>query len=348
MHTRTHEFLMAYSVRATIFLSTVAYSTRTIGIIVASVIAVGCIIVAVLISGPLPFHLPRAGAESTHDLLVSYAAKDTDGDSLPDWEEALYGTDPGNPHSVNATTTDGEAVAQGLVRPRFASATSTPTSSAPGVTAAPETITDQFARTLFAQYLSQRGNTSPTPDEIQKFVTGAIEDLAASRSHPDTYLASQVQVTGSGPEALRVYAAAVENVFVTYTVPMDQPEEMYFADAINKSDDVSLAKVVAIGNSYAQISRGIMKIPVPQELAAAHLKLANALMHVSESVADMGTFKTDPVRAMLGLYDHEQFAASAVQALSTMNGVFKAESVVLSAGESGSSFYQSTVEAATP
>ena len=85
------------------------------------------IVTAYGMSGPLPFHTSTAGAESTHDLLVSYASKDTDNDGLPDWQESLYGTDPNNAHSVNATVTDGEAVTQGLVKARFATATTTKT-----------------------------------------------------------------------------------------------------------------------------------------------------------------------------------------------------------------------------
>src|SRR3989344_3578766 len=86
--------------------------SRTFLTIGALIIGAGFIVVAFLSSHPVA---SPVSAESTAELLKAYAAKDTDGDGLPDWQEALYGTDPTNPRSVQASMTDAEAVAKGLV-----------------------------------------------------------------------------------------------------------------------------------------------------------------------------------------------------------------------------------------
>jgi hypothetical protein len=326
----------------------VAYSLRTIGIIIASTLSVILIVIAVLISGPLPFHLQKVDAQSTHDLLVSYAAKDTDGDGLPDWEEALYGTDPNNPHSVSQAVTDGEAVAQGLVKPKFATATSTPVDASviPAPTAGTSTVTDQFARALFEQYLRNRGTTPPTSAEIASFVESGVKQLEANSATPDAFNRGQVHVVGSGPDALATYAAAVEKVFTANAVPASQSEILYFADAANKDDPAALVKVAAIGNEYGKIARALIQVPVPKEAASAHLQLANSLMHMSEITLDLAALKTDPLRAMLGLGEYESNGTIVLQALAVLNGVFNTEGLVLTAGTPGAQFYGSTVEAA--
>ena len=325
---------------------TVAYSTRTISIVAASAISVVLIGGAYVLSGPWPF-TKTADAESTHDLLVTYAAKDTDNDGLPDWEEALYGTDPNNPHSVDPALSDGQAVAEGKVKPKFATATTTTlaASDIPGVDAGPTTLTDQFAQQLFKQYLTNRGATPPTPDQIATLVETGVTQLEQSNTIPNAFNAGEERVVGSGPDALKTYAVAVERVFLTNQVPEQQSEILYFADAVNKNDDASLAKVSAIGKSYGTIGEALIKIPVPIEVASLHLELANALMRMNAVTLDFAAIRTDPLRAMLGLAQYEQDGAGVLQALSSIHSLFVNEGVTFGQGEAGGQFYSSTVEA---
>ncbi len=326
------------------------YSPRTIGIIAASTLSVGFIVIAVLISGPLPFHLQKVNAESTHDLLVSYAAKDTDGDGLPDWEEALYGTDPNNPHSVSATVTDGDAVSQGLIKPKFATATSTPVdaSSVPGINAGPQTVTDEFARALFSQYLMQhKSSTPPTPAEIASFVEGAVNDLQTSNQLPDTYNQGQVRVVGSGPDALLSYAAAEETVFAQNSVATDKSEIEYFADAVEKNDLAALSHVKKIGTTYSAIAKGYVLVPVPKEAAAPHLAVANALARLGSDITDMGTMEIDPLRSYLGLAKYQNDAPALLRALASLQSVYASEQVIAPSGTNGAAFYSTLVSAAS-
>ncbi|MEK7601889.1 MAG: thrombospondin type 3 repeat-containing protein [Patescibacteria group bacterium] len=315
-----------------------AYSTRTTLIISASAISIVLIGSAYVVSGPVPFFTKTVDAESTHDLLVTYAAKDTDTDGLPDWEEALYGTDPDNAHSVNAQVTDGEAVNQGLVKPKFATATTTPVniSSIPGVTAGATTVTDQFSRKLFEQYLSTRGATPPTQADIVKFVEAGVGDLKASQVVPDAFNQGQIRVSGEGPEALTRYAADLEKTFAANTTPTTKSEVEYFSDAVNKGDAASLAKVTLIGTDYQKIAQAMMKISVPKEAAAAHLGLANSLMHMSDVILDLASIKVDPLRAMIGLSSYENTLQQMARSLSLLNTVFDSEAVVIPDGATGS------------
>jgi hypothetical protein len=324
----------------------VAYSTRTIGIVIASVLAVASMLTAVIISGPLPFHINRADAESTHDLLVAYAAKDSDNDTLPDWQEALYGTDPNNPHSVNATVLDGEAVAQGLVQPKFATATSTSvdTASIPGSETGPQTVTDQFARALFAQYLSQRGNTQPTPEEIATFVEQGVVSLRTGNPSSATY--TQVRTGATGPEALRGYAASTEQVFQQNSVTISKSEVDYLADAIERNDKTALTHIREIGTMYGAIGKAYMAISVPPEVRGPHLSLANALAAVSTDIADMATMQSDPLRCYLGLANYQNDVPKLQAAFASLNAVYAAEQVIIPEGAAGSQFYNMITAAA--
>lgn len=320
-------------------------STRTMFIGGASLLSLILIGAAYSLSGPLPFHINKVGAESTHDLLVSYASKDSDGDGLPDWQESLYGTDPNNAHSVNPSVSDADAVAQGLVQPKFATATTTAIDAniIPGATAGPTTLTDQFAKKLFGQYLKNRGGTQPTPTEIATFVEQGVAELKSSQVRKDAFNQGQVKVSGAGPDALLVYAADGERALSATKIDVSKTALEFFSDAVSKNDPSALRKLRGYGTGYAEIARSLMKTSVPKEMAASHLALANSLMLMSSSILDLAEINNDPLRAMLGLAQYQDDSVVLGQALKDMHTIFASEHVVPGLGTTGSAFYAMSV-----
>jgi hypothetical protein len=320
---------------------TMGYQRRTLFLFSSCFIAVVLIGTAYVSSGPSFLSAKSVGAESTHDLLVSYASKDTDSDGLPDWQEALYGTDPQNAHSVNVSVTDGEAVAQGLVAPKFRNATSTPVDASviPGPDAGPQTLTDQFGKELFGQYLKARGQGQPTSADVATFVEQGVAQLKQNQVIPDTFNQGQVKVSGTGPDALLSYASSVEVVFIKTNVDPNKSDLDYFSDAVNKGDVAALSKVKQYAQADALGARSLMNISVPKELASSHIKLANALMRVSQSLSDMSLLSSDPLRAMLGMATYADAARGVTLALVEMQSVYATEHVQTSPGVTGNAFY---------
>ncbi|HRH24589.1 MAG TPA: thrombospondin type 3 repeat-containing protein, partial [Candidatus Paceibacterota bacterium] len=159
-----------------------------------------------------PFQLTIAGATSTDELLKEYAKKDTDGDNLPDWQESLYGTDPSNPHSVEAGLTDSEAVAAGKVALRFKS--ETPTAPEPLTdddfevpAPTPGSATDEFAKSFFETYVTTgKGGTGDNSALVASLVSEAKTRVAAQVS-TSYQIASVHSVPGTSVSS---YAAAIE------------------------------------------------------------------------------------------------------------------------------------------
>ncbi|HVW71799.1 MAG TPA: thrombospondin type 3 repeat-containing protein [Candidatus Paceibacterota bacterium] len=319
---------------------------RTIGL--SLVVAVVLVVGAFYFSGHTISLSTTASAESTQELLKAYAAKDTDSDGLPDWEETLYGTDPNNAHSVRASLTDSQAVAQGLVTPQYATAptsqvSGTPkTYAVPGPTAAPGSITDQFSQLFFSTYMNQRGATPPTADEMQSFVQEAITQLEASRVHPDAYSTSDTNVKGQGADMLKAYATAMDTAFADNTVQLPYDELTYFSDAVEKNDATALSHVLAIGTAYTKTAQEAAKVPVPEEAAAAHLAVVNAMAQLGSTIGDLASVNQDPIRAMLGLQEYPQDIDQFVSALQAMNAVFTADGVTLTDSDPGHSFFNLT------
>ncbi|MDD2657474.1 MAG: thrombospondin type 3 repeat-containing protein, partial [Candidatus Pacebacteria bacterium] len=183
---------------------------------------------AVLIGGAYVFargiespSVAQASEESA--LLQAIATKDSDNDGLPDWEEALYGTDPRAVDSFKLGMTDGEAVAKGLIVPKAIADISVATSSPdgrvivdPSLPPAPAegTLTAAFAQNFFTLYLAAKqnnGGANLSEAEMQSIAKQALTSLSAAITPaPDFKTAKDITVSGSGPEAMKAFAVSAE------------------------------------------------------------------------------------------------------------------------------------------
>jgi len=277
-----------------------AVSPKTTSIILSVLVAAGLVGAAFYFSGS-PVRVADAG--STEELLRAYAEKDTDGDLLPDWQESLYGSDPTNPRSIDASMTDGEAVAKGLAKPRFESEKrDVELPNVPGIDAGPNTVTDQFARKFFEDYFMTRGTFPLSTDELVAFVTSSVDGLVAENDVRARYKPSDlVVIQDSSKAALTLYAAQAKAAVTVPTETLPESELVYFYEYITQKDASLLENVRVLGKSYQETADALIKIPVPAAASAAHFKLANALYRTGEATEHMGAADTDPLRAMIGI-----------------------------------------------
>ncbi len=299
-----------------------AVSTKTTSILLSIVIAAGLMGVAFYFSGARP---NVADAVSTEELLRAYAEKDSDSDLLPDWQEALYGSDPLNPRSIDSSMTDGEAVAAGRATVSLREEVSPELPDIPGVEVEADTVTGAFGRKLFTDYFEARGQNQPTSDDIIAFVTSAADTLAIENDTRARYSSKDLTIVqDNSQEALKAYAARVASSVVRPSIDAPQNELFYFYDYVALKDEAALPKVAALGKSYKETAAAYMRIPVPAIAAAPHLELVNALYRTGEATEYMAAVKTDPLLAFLGIAQYQTASAALHEALKKSVAVFVA------------------------
>lgn len=318
-----------------------AVSPRTASILFSVLISAGLIGGAFYLSGDTS--PSTATAESTEELLRAYAKQDTDGDGLHDWQEELYASDPGNPNSLDPVMTDLEAVESGRVAPRFAAEVEEEDPLAgeevPGIAAAPDTLTDRFARDFFSDYLTSGAGSVPTEDDLISFVDGWIEQLAYENTPTNGYTSSLVTTVPGTPEAYKAYAAQVESALRSAETNLPQTELDYFADTVHKSDVSALPKLRTISAAYKKSAATIALIPVPTEAASAHLTMVNALSRLSVIVQEMAEFQHDPLLAFVGISSYETTMRAFVGALAAYDVPLAASGAVFGKEDAGYAFY---------
>lgn len=290
-------------------------------------------------------------------LLREMAARDSTGDGLPDWEKVLYGIplDATTTDYFNLGMTDGEAVARGLIVPK-AIADLPPllaaTARNAGIdyasiglpTPSEGTLTDTFAKDFFARYLSTKrasGSGELTGSQSNALAAQSmnqfLENLAPAA---DFKTIADIKVSGTGPDAMRAYAAAAETVIEAY-IPRPQPAKnqiQYLQEYVNTNDAKILETLRAMAAFYRNSATGLSAIAVPSEMAETHLALVNSLARLGGEILDFSRIDRDPVAAMFALSQHSPTVAELSVAFVDVARIFAAENIKLIPGTKGATF----------
>ena len=281
------------------------FSSRTNRIVGSLFVASLLVASAYFFSGPSIFSHHVASAESTDDLLKSYAAKDSDGDGLPDWQEALYGTDPNKAISNQFGIPDGEAVSEGKLTPQTLKNqlpqdnVAIPVSEIPGVDPAQGSVTEQFSQQFLQAYMA-KSNGQPLSDaDQQALVSQLLANLAAESQPLFSSIYTKISVRTSSSETNLQYADAVERIFAQDDLPADSnnPVEIMQSLIINK-DPSAKTKLLAVASMYRKLANDLLSTPAPIALTNDHLSLIQAFDSLNKSVLLIATYEKDPVGVM--------------------------------------------------
>ncbi|MFZ1987693.1 MAG: thrombospondin type 3 repeat-containing protein [Minisyncoccia bacterium] len=247
------------------------------------------------------FKFTSAQAEDTSDIIKRIAAKDTDADGLPDWEETLYGTDPTKSVSTSYGMSDAEAVAKGLLTPKINQPSATTTSAAvsiPGSAPGDDSLTDAFARTMFQQYLQTSGGKPIDAQTRNALVTELVGQFAANTDNilVSGYATSSLHI--SKDKTLDTYASELETIFMSYnqSLTVETANPLLLSDAyLNKGDTSALSKLENLTKVYVDIVAKLINTTVPTEFAGDHLALIRSFDLLARTTQAMAQIEHDPL-----------------------------------------------------
>ncbi len=282
--------------------------------------------VAYVLSGPSFLSRKTANAGSTEELLKAYAQKDTDGDQLPDWQEALYGTDPKKADTDGDGISDGEAARQGKLTPN-ALASQLPSAQneeesardvlddIPGVDPAPGSITEQFSHEFLEEYMQASGGQPMSVEEQQALVSRLLSKFTAQASRLFVSSYTTVSLHTDTSVSVTEYAGVVENILRTNDVPEDANQALPLAEAlIVKGDESARPKLETLANSYKSIANGLLAARVPPQLASQHLALIQTFDELYKATHLIASYEADPLGMMGALSVYQPTSAKAVEA----------------------------------
>jgi hypothetical protein len=305
-------------------------SERTLRISAASVLALFMVGTAYALSGPNFLTSRIAGAGTTEELLKAYAEKDTDTDGLPDWQEALYGTDPNKADTDGDGVTDGEAAAQGKLTPSSLAVqlpgeetgTSSPEqilSEIPGVDPAPGSITEQFSRDFLQRIVDESRGAPLTEEQKQQLATQLFAEYSAKAATLFVSKYSAVSVRTDLSVSISSYAGSVEEIMYAHDVPAEANQPLPLMEALIKNDDESARpKLEQLAESYAAITADLVALRVPPALSEQHIALVRGFDSLAKATEVVTEFERDPLAVMGALSQFQPASLQITQAFKNL------------------------------
>jgi hypothetical protein len=246
---------------------------------------------------------------SINDLLQ----KDSDGDSVMDWEEGLWGTDPSKTKTFD-NTPDAEYIKskrEALKTPDGTGATTTLNE------------TDKFAQQFFASLaaLKQSGQLDKTT------MANMSSALGQGMTNPiliDAYSLANIQINPTdNASSKESYYLKAGTLFETYKSKGVGTELELTGSLVasGTSNPESENKLAAIANAYQEYAQKMLSVPVPNSLSSYHLRIVNSSNNIGISIRNITKIASDPIVGLSGISQYQKYSeelSSAVTELETI------------------------------
>lgn len=236
--------------------------------------------------------------------LEDLVTKDTDGDGVLDWEEALWGTDPTKTDTDGDGITDKEEI-EGLK----AEAGVDPDSIIFSANAENLTETDKFARELFttAAALSQGGALDE--ETIDAIGNSLAENFYTSKQRKIFTITDIKTIDNESKETTLEYGKQLGTIQEKY--PLGKAEDVAFTllNSITPEGETDVAALNKLDPTINQLNNIVRELAItdtPRYIAPMHLLIINEFQHLSENISDMKKIEDDPVVALGAINTYEE------------------------------------------
>lgn len=246
----------------------------------------------------------QAKSELGTGSVADFVGQDTDGDTIADWEEPLWGTDPNNPDTNGDGISDGEEVKQ----------KKTALQSNPE-TQAEYNETELLSQELFTLINSLSASGALTDEAMQNIANTFVQNTIAEEVAPDAYTRSMLDISyNSGSASLRTYQNALEKT-ISPAIEKGVGQEMQaIASGIYLGDASFFQNLAVAGDVYLQTSKALIAIPnIPSTVASYHLALANDMEKIGMSLKSMTDMIDNPAAGLGAFVSYQNYTDSLIR-----------------------------------
>ncbi len=225
------------------------------------------------------------------------AATDTDGDSVYDWQEKLWGTD------INNIATFGVPDAT-YIKNKQTELTTNDTAT--------DNKTDILSKQLFATVNAIKASTTLNPSDSYKEIAENVAQFVTDNPNPDVVVitSKDIKTIPNNPTNKKLYAKSIGNLSGTYfgnnTKIGTETSILYYA-LINE-DPAHIPDLDPIISDYETLAKKLTAIKVPELAVADHVQLVNALYAISSALTETKSLFSDSVIGIRGVVGYNKTA----------------------------------------
>ncbi len=262
-----------------------------------------------------------------HQTVAGLVQTDTDNDGIPDWEEALWGTDPKNPQSF-----DGIPDATYIANKKKA------LNINPDSVETDLTETDKFARNFFTTFAAMKASGQVDSTNINNF-SNALGQNVLNQQIIDQYTEKDIKKDSNNTFAnAKKYYAAVQALFNKYKTagigdelfivgnqlsnsPEASADSLNSLEKNNTSGPIDDKKLLLIAAAYQGFAKNIIQLAVPTNLIQIHLQIANYANNTGISVLNMTKVTADPIVGLSGLSQYQKYSDGLIQSVTDLETI---------------------------
>lgn len=274
-------------------------------------------------------------------LIAEIADKDSDGDNLADWEEALWGTDPENPDSDGDGTPDGEEILTNR-NPLIAGPDDFfQTVMVEGGESGPDdglTLSGQFGRDFIISYANLKANNpagAVSPEVLYKTITNNISKIEIVES----YTISNLRTTDNSLTSIRNYGNSLGKNFRLSLSDKDG-ELAVMVTILEGKREEDVEKLKNIIEKHKNILRLNLLVLVPFEARILHLEMLNSYKRFIDSLENFSKVLEDPLVGIVGLGQYSQETEVFTKIIDDLKEYFTLKNVTFNRAENGYMFNQ--------
>ncbi len=249
----------------------------------------------------------------TKDLL----AKDTDGDEIPDWEEALWGTDPKKVDSNGNGISDTDEIEKRKKE-----------LSPDGTSSEELNETDTFSRELLSTIVALKQEGSLNSATLNSLATNLTNNLEEQRLLPDDYKQNDIEIVAKSKTNAQKYGTQTRDLIINSIQAGAGTEINIISTALNDDDDQNIASVRGIAELYKKLAGDLANVPVPSDIAVAHLRLVNDYSKLSTALTSLTEIFDNPVVSVVGLSQYRTYADDINSTITTIDKLLANNGIV--------------------
>lgn len=221
--------------------------------------------------------------------------QDENNNTIPDWEEKLWGLDPTKNGAENKEFILAKRAIIAKDRPDLAGG-DTPISE-----------NDALSRDFFSIIMSLQQGGSLDQSSIQA-VSDAIGKKVEASPIDDIYTRDSVKVVESNTQSISDYYEAFINLVIKYGDKNIGDELIFINQGLVSKDPNAIKQINSISKAYKDFGAEFIKIPVPNTLVAPHISLANNYAKVGISIDGMTNLLGDPLNGIKSFMNYKKYS----------------------------------------
>ncbi len=280
-----------------------------------------------------------------------FMAIDTDKDGLPDWEEALWKTDPKNPDTDGDGTSDGEEVKAGRdpLKANTAKAGQEPNDKIDPQKIAAEkktvqeyidlSATDKLARSLFSQYIATKKVGQTMTESDKQYIVQNFIDNLPNLTYKE-YTLGDLTVLGTNTTAeVKNYANQVaEILYNNYQTKTDDVYTImstYFSSEDAAAPTAPLQKIQPIIDKNLKTIASLLKVSVPNEAKNGHLLLVNSFYKITQNLLILRDASKDIMLTLSSLENYDANVTNLSSILDNLANYIQSKKISFAATDFG-------------